>query len=65
MQTIQIFRKTKNRDLSSHLVRPVVKITIPQRNVTLQKGSYYIASQEQSGGRQQSGSTENHPKQFR
>ena len=35
MQTIQIFKKTENRDLSTHLVRPVVKLTIPQRNVML------------------------------
>ena len=37
MQTIQIIKKTGNPDLSTHQVRPVVKLTIPQTNVTLEK----------------------------
>ena len=35
-QTIQLIRKTEDLDLSSHPVRPVVKLTTPQRNVTLE-----------------------------
>ena len=33
-QTIQIIKTTEDLDLSTHLVRPVVKLTTPQRNVT-------------------------------
>ena len=32
----QIIKKTEDLDLSSHLVRSVVKLTTPQRNVTLE-----------------------------
>ena len=32
---MQIFQKTENLDLSTHPVRPVVKLNIPQRNITL------------------------------
>ena len=37
MQTIQIIKKTGNPDLSTHQVRPVVKLTIPQKKVTLEQ----------------------------
>ena len=36
-QTIQKIKKTEDLDLSTHLVRPVVKLTTPQRNVTLEQ----------------------------
>ena len=36
-QTIQIFKKTEDQNLSTHPVRPVVKLTTPQRNVTLEQ----------------------------
>ena len=36
-RTIQIIRETEDLDLSSHLVRPVVELTTPQRNVTLEQ----------------------------
>ena len=36
-QTIQLIKKTENPDLSTHLVRPVVKLTTPQRNFTLEQ----------------------------
>ena len=37
MQPIQLIKKTENLDLSNYPVRPVVKQTIPQRNVTLEQ----------------------------
>ena len=37
MQSIQTIKKTENPDLSTYFVRPVVKLTIPQRNVTLEQ----------------------------
>ena len=37
MQTFQLFKKTKDLDLSTLPVRPVVKLTTPQRNVTLEQ----------------------------
>ena len=36
-QTIQIFKKTENLELSTHAVRSVVKLTIQHRNVTLEQ----------------------------
>ena len=36
-QTIQIIKKTEDLDLSTHPVRPLVKLTTPQRNVTLEQ----------------------------
>ena len=36
-QTKNLTNKTEKVDLSTHLVRPVVKLTIPQRNVTLEQ----------------------------
>ena len=36
-KTIQIIKKTEDLDLSTHPVRPVEKLTIPQRNVTLEQ----------------------------
>ena len=36
-QTIQIIKKTEDLDLSAHPVRPVVKLTTPQRNVILEQ----------------------------
>ena len=36
-QTLQIIKKTEDLDLSTHPVTPVVKLTIPQRNVTLEQ----------------------------
>ena len=36
-RTIQIIRKTEDQDLSSQPVRPVVELTTPQRNVTLEQ----------------------------
>ena len=36
-QTIQIFKKTEDLDLSTHPVRHVLKITIPQNNDTLEQ----------------------------
>ena len=36
-QTLQILRKTEDLDLSTHLVRPVVKLTTPQRSATLEQ----------------------------
>ena len=35
-QTIQIIKKTENLDLSANSVRPVVKLTTPQKIVTLE-----------------------------
>ena len=35
--TIQIIKETEDQDLSSHPVRPVVELTTPQRNATLQQ----------------------------
>ena len=32
-----MFKKTEDLDLSTHPVRPVVKLTIPQRNITLEQ----------------------------
>ena len=37
MQTIQIIRETEDLDLSSHPVRPVLELTTPQRNDTLEQ----------------------------
>ena len=37
MQTLQRIKKTEVLDLSIHPVRPVEKLTIPQRNVTLEQ----------------------------
>ena len=37
MQTIQIIKKTKDLDLSIHPVSSAVKLTTPQRNVTLEE----------------------------
>ena len=36
-ETIKMFRETEDLDLSSHPVRHVVEITIPQRNATLEQ----------------------------
>ena len=36
-RTIQIFRETEDLQLSSHTVRPVVELSTPQRNVTLEQ----------------------------
>ena len=36
-ETIQIIKKIENPDLSTHFVRPVVKLTIQQRNATLEQ----------------------------
>ena len=36
-RTIHIFKKTKDLGLSTHPVRPVVELTNPQRNVTLEQ----------------------------
>ena len=36
-RTIQIFKETEDLDLSFHPVRPVVELTTPQRNVTLEQ----------------------------
>ena len=36
-ETIQMIKKTEDLDLSTHLVRPVVKLTIQQRNATLEQ----------------------------
>ena len=36
-QSIQTIKKTENLDVSTHLVRPVVKLIIPQRIVTLEQ----------------------------
>ena len=36
-QSKQIIKKTEDLDLSTHPVRPVVKLGIPQRNVTLEQ----------------------------
>ena len=36
-QTLHLIKKTEDLDLSTNLVRPVVKLTIPLRNVTLEK----------------------------
>ena len=36
-RTIQIIKETEYLDLSSHHVRPVVELTTPQRNVTLEQ----------------------------
>ena len=36
-RTIQIIKETVNIDLSTHPVRPVVELTFPQRNVTLEQ----------------------------
>ena len=36
-RTIQIIKETEDLDLSSHSVRPVVELTIPQRNATLEQ----------------------------
>ena len=36
-RTTQIIKETEDLDLSSHPVRPVVELTIPQRNVTLEQ----------------------------
>ena len=35
-QSLQTIKKTENQDLSTHPVRPVLKLTIPQRSVTLE-----------------------------
>ena len=35
-QAVKIIKKTEDLDLSTHPVRPVVKLTTPQRNVTLE-----------------------------
>ena len=37
MQAMKIIRDTKNLDLPTHRVRPVVELTTPQRNVTLEE----------------------------
>ena len=37
MQTIQIFKRKEDLHLSTYLVRPVVKLTIPQRNLILEQ----------------------------
>ena len=37
MQTIQTNKKTEKLDLSTHPVRPAVKLTIPQRNANLEQ----------------------------
>ena len=36
-QTIQTRTKTDDLDLSTHLVRPVVKLTTPEKNATLEQ----------------------------
>ena len=36
-QTKQTFRETEDLDLSSHPLRPLVELTTPQRNVTLEQ----------------------------
>ena len=36
-RTIQIFKETEGVDLSTHAVRPVVELTTPQRNGTLEQ----------------------------
>ena len=36
-QTIQIIKETEDLDLSSHPVRPVVELTTPERNFTLEQ----------------------------
>ena len=36
-RTLQITRETEDLDLSTHPVRPVVELTTPQRNVTLEQ----------------------------
>ena len=36
-QLIQKIKQSENQDLSTHLVRPVVKLTIPRRNVTFEQ----------------------------
>ena len=36
-RTIQIIKETENLDLSTHPLRPVVELTNPQRNVTLEQ----------------------------
>ena len=36
-QTIQIIKKRENLELSTHPVRPVEKLTTPQKNVTLER----------------------------
>ena len=36
-RTIQLIEDTENPDLSTHPVRPVVELTTPQRNVTLEQ----------------------------
>ena len=36
-QTIQIIKKTEELDLSTHPVRPVVKLTTPRRNITSER----------------------------
>ena len=37
VQTIQIIKKTEDIDLPTHPVKPVVKLTTPQRIVTLEQ----------------------------
>ena len=36
-RTIPIFRETEDLDLSTHPVRPVVELTTPHRDVTLEQ----------------------------
>ena len=36
-RTIQTIKETEDLDLSSHPVRPVVALTTPQRNATLEQ----------------------------
>ena len=56
---------TKEIDLSTHSVRPVVKITIPQRNVTSEQTQRTDASPEQATGRTKPSLTEKCTKQLR
>ena len=45
-RTIQKNEETENLDLSAQLVRPVVELTTPQRNVTLEQTQQTTASPE-------------------
>ena len=59
LQTIKITRITENHGQSTHPVRPVVKLSIPQRNVTLEQTQPKTAFTEQTTGRTKSGPTKN------
>ena len=64
-QTRQKIKKTENLDLSIHPVRPMVKVTTPRRNVTLEQMQRTDRLPERMTGRTKSSPTEKCPKQLR